>query len=170
MILLDIILIVLLGGFILYGLFFGLIHALGGLVGVFAGVIIATRFFETLGEFAAPLFWGNETLSKVICFIVLFILINRGVGLIFYIIGRVFDFLKIIPFLKSINSLLGAVIGFIEGAFFLGGILYIAARFPFWEWLSNSMVDSVVAKYLLMVFKLITPLIPKALRELQALL
>jgi uncharacterized membrane protein required for colicin V production len=170
MTLFDIILIVLLGGFILYGLFFGLIHAAGGLVGVFAGVLLATRFFEPLGELAAPIFWGNENLAKIICFVILFILINRVVGFIFYLLGRAFDFLKIIPFLKSINSILGGILGFVEGAFLLGGILYVAARYPVIEFINKGMVDSSVARYLVVIFDYISPLLPQALRQLQALI
>lgn len=170
MTLFDVILIVLLCGFIFYGLFFGLVQTLGGLIGVFFGAIIASRFFVPVAEFAVPIFGGNLMLSKFVCFLVIFIIVNRGVGLIFYIVDRIFDFVKIVPFVKSINRILGAILGFFEGAFLLGGILYIAARFPFWEVLNNAMVNSSVTKYLVAMFKLISFLIPEAIRQLESLL
>jgi len=170
MTLFDVILIVLLAGFIFYGLFFGLIQTLGGLIGVFAGTVVAGWLFNPLGELVAPIFWGNVTLSKVIVFIVLFILANRIAGFIFYIIDRVFKFLKIIPFLKSINAVLGGILGFIEGAFLLGGILFIAARYPVFEWFNNMMIGSDVARYLTIIFNLISPLLPEAVRHLQSLI
>lgn len=167
MTLFDIILIVLIFGFVFYGLFFGLIHALGGLIGVFIGTIVAGRLFEPLAEWVAPVFHHNMALSKVLCFIFLFIIINRAVGLLFFIFDRIFKFLQIIPFLKTINRLLGAVLGFLEGTFLIGGILYIAIRFPFWEWLNETMIDSVVARYLIYIFGLISPLLPEAIRQLK---
>ncbi|MBU0648718.1 CvpA family protein, partial [Patescibacteria group bacterium] len=86
--LIDIILLILLFGFIFYGLFFGLVQTLGGLVGVFLGVIIAGRFFEPVAEWAQVLCWGNLAAAKVICFVLIFILVNRGVGLIFHVIDK----------------------------------------------------------------------------------
>lgn len=166
----DVILIVIMAGFIFYGLFFGLIHTLGGLIGVFTGTIVAGWLFNPIGEAVAPIFWGNVALSKVIVFIVLFLLVNRLAGFVFYLIDRVFQFLKIIPFLKSFNAILGGVLGFIEGAFLLGGILYIAARYPVFEWFNEMMVNSDVARYLVLMFKLISPLLPEAVRQLQSLI
>lgn len=170
MTLFDIILIVIIAGFIFYGIFFGLIHALGGLVGVFAGTIVAGWLFNPIGELIAPIFWGNEMLAKVIAFIILFILVNRLFGLIFWMIDRVVGFLKIIPFLKSINSILGGLFGFLEGAFLLGGILYVASRYPIWDWMNNAMASSDVARYLVSVFNIIAPLLPEAVRVLQSLI
>jgi uncharacterized membrane protein required for colicin V production len=169
MTLLDVILLIMLFGFVFYGLFFGLVQTLGGLVGVFAGAIIASRLFEQVGQWLKPLFWGNAALSKIICFIILFILINRLAGLVFHIVDRIFGFLKIIPFLKSINSILGGLIGFLEGAFLLGGIIYIAARYPVFDWLSDALAQSVAARYLSLVFNLISPLLPMAVRQIQSL-
>jgi len=166
----DVILIVIMAGFIFYGLFFGLIHTLGGLIGVLAGTIVAGWLFNPIGEAVAPIFWGNVALSKVIVFVVLFLLVNRLAGFVFYLIDRVFQFLKIIPFLKSFNAILGGILGFIEGAFLLGGILYIAARYPVFEWFNEMMVGSEVARYLVIVFKLIAPLLPEAVRQLQSLI
>lgn len=170
MTLFDIILIVIIAGFIFYGLFFGLVHALGGLMGVFAGTIVAGWLFNTIGELIAPIFWGNEMLAKVIAFIIIFVLVNRLFGLIFWMVDKVVQFLKVIPFLKSINGILGGIFGFLEGVFLVGGILYIASRYPIWEWLNNAMIESDVARYLVSIFDFIAPLLPKAVRMLQSLI
>jgi len=170
MTLFDIILIVIIAGFIFYGLFFGLVHALGGLTGVFAGTIVAGWLFEAIGEFITPIFWGNEMLAKIVAFIIIFIIINRLFGLAFWLVDKVINFLKVIPFLKSINGILGGIFGFLEGVFLLGGILYIASRYPVWEWLNNAMIDSDVARYLVSIFDIIAPLLPEAVRMLQSLI
>lgn len=170
MTLFDVILIVLLAGFVFYGLFFGLIQTLGGLFGVLAGTLVAGWLHSPIGEAIAPLFWGNAMLAKIIAFIVIFILVNRLAGFVFYLLDKAFKILRIIPFLKSINSILGGIVGFIEGAFLLGGILYIAARYPVIDWLNNAMVGSDIARYLTIVFKLIAPLLPEAVRQIQSII
>ncbi|MDD4995455.1 MAG: CvpA family protein [Patescibacteria group bacterium] len=170
MTLFDVILIVCLAGFVFYGLFFGIVQTLGGLFGVFAGALIASRIYEPIAGLFEPFFWGNENMSKVVCFIIIFILINRLVGLLFHILDKIFGFLKIIPFMKSISSLLGGLVGFIEGAFLLGGILYVASRYPIIDWLNQWMVDSSIAHYLVMIFNLISPLLPEAVRQIQSLI
>ncbi|MBU1146153.1 CvpA family protein, partial [Patescibacteria group bacterium] len=99
MILFDLILILILGGFVLYGLWFGLINTLGVLVGTIAGAFLAARWYEPVADWAGFLFGGHTNLAKVVCFLILFIIINRLVGLVFWLIDKIFSFFKIIPFL-----------------------------------------------------------------------
>jgi len=120
MTLFDLILLLILGGFVAYGLWFGLVHTLGVLVGTIAGAFLAARWYDDVASWLGFLFGGRENLAKVICFLILFIIINRLVGLIFWLVDKIFSFLKIIPFLSTINRLLGAVFGFLEGVLVLG--------------------------------------------------
>lgn len=161
----DLILLIILFGFVLYGFWFGLIHTLGGLVGVVVASILATRLYEPFGEWVHLIFGGPQNIVEIITFIILFFLITRLVGFAFYILDRIFKFISIIPFLKSINRLLGAVLGFAEGVFLIGGILLVMAVVPFGPRMESAISASRVARYLVGTYRIMTPLLPRELRE-----
>lgn len=166
----DLVLVILLGGFVLYGLWFGFIQSLGSLVGVIFGAFGAGRLFEPVAMKFLWLFGGNANLARVVVFLVLFTLGNRIVGFVFSLIDRTFKVLTIIPFLASINRLAGAVFGFLEGSFVLGGALFLAAKFPLSPAFTAAMGQSVVAAYLLGVAKVLVPLLPELVRQLESAL
>lgn len=161
----DLILLIILGGFVLYGFWFGLIHTLGGLVGVIVASIVSTRLYVPIADWAHAIFGGNENVVKIVIFIILFILITRIVGFLFFIVDRIFRFISVIPFLKSINRLAGMVLGFIEGVFLVGGILFVVAVFPVGPRVESMIQHSGVARYLVGTYRVIVPLLPAQLRE-----
>ncbi|MBI4133160.1 CvpA family protein [Candidatus Uhrbacteria bacterium] len=161
----DVVLLLILMGFVLYGFWFGFIHALGGLVGVVLGTLFASRLYEPVAHWLAPLFDAHPNTVRILAFSIAFILINRVVGFGFWVLERIFRIIAIIPFLKTINRLAGALFGFLEGAFVLGGILFILARFPIdvpWE---RQLQESNLAHQLVRAYSVMTPLLPQALRD-----
>lgn len=163
----DIILLILLGGFVLFGFWFGIIHTLGALVGTILGAYVASHYFSPVAIFIGDKIGGNLSVLKVITFILIFTVANRLVGLIFYLAEKVFKVLSIIPFLKTINRLAGAVLGLIEGALVIGLILHVAGVIPLTSWFVERVLDpSSVARYLLGVARVLVPLLPEALRIL----
>lgn len=161
----DVILYILLATFALYGFWFGLIHTVGGIVGVVLGSIFAGQLYGPIANKLAPIVGTEVNVVKIVSFIVIFLLINRAISFGFWIIDRIFKFISIIPFLKSINRIAGAVFGLIEGAFIIGGILFILIRFPvLLDWQKN-VKDSVVAKNLVNTYSVMFPLLPSQLRE-----
>jgi uncharacterized membrane protein required for colicin V production len=161
----DIILLVILAGFIFYGLFFGLIRTLGSLVGVAVGLWLTFVFYLSVFDWLKNLFLGHETLGKIITFIVLFTLINRLIGFIFAILDRTFDLLSIIPFLKTINRLAGAILGFVEGGLILGLILLGISYTSYGSWLTYSQVAPSLIKFA----KVILPLVPEVMGKIKEL-
>jgi len=119
----DTILLIILAGFTFYGLFFGLIRTIGSLLSIVAAVWLTTKYYLVVFELVKDLTFGYEHLGKIIVFILLFTLINRSVNLFFIILDRSFDFISFFPFLKTINRLAGAAIGFFTGALVLGFLL-----------------------------------------------
>jgi len=115
-------------GFVFYGLFFGLIRAVGSLAGVIAGAWLASIFYIDAFELAENLFFGHDALGKIVTFIVLFTIINRLICFGFSLLDKTYNIISIIPFLKTINRLGGAVFGFLEGGVVAGLALYIAAN------------------------------------------
>ena len=138
----DLILLLILGGFVMYGLWFGLIHALGALLGTIAGAFLAARWFEPVSNWVGFLFGGHQNLARIICFLILFTIINRLVGLLFWLIDKIFAVVSIIPFLKTINRLFGAIFGFLEGTLVLGLTLFVASRYPLDTWFGEALANS----------------------------
>ena len=167
MILFDIILLIILGGFVLYGLWFGLIHSIGVLVGTIAGAYFAARWYDPVASWREFYFGGHANLARVICFLLIFALVDRLVGLLFWLVDKVFSILKIIPFLGLANRLLGAALGFAEGVLVLGLTLYVAERYPLGDWFTTSLADSKVAHYLIDVGSILTPFLPEVLKQIK---
>ncbi len=171
MVIFDVVLLIILAGFVFYGLFFGLIRTLGSLAGVVAGAWLASRYYLAVFDWAENLFFGYGNLGKVICFILLFIIINRLIGFGFSLLDKAFNIISIIPFLKTINRLAGAVLGFIEGGLVLGLILYVAAKYSFiGTWFGNLLSNSSIAPFLLKFVNVLLPLLPDMLKKLQGLI
>lgn len=169
MALIDLLLLVILSGFVLFGLWFGFIHTIGSLVGIAAGAWIAGNYFDEVADWGSFI-WGGGDSGAVISFLLILILVNRLVGLLFYFFDRVFDIVSVIPFLTSINRLLGAVVGFIEGLFTIGLVLFFVARFPMGEWLTTQLVSSNLAGWFIDVTSFLAPLLPAVLRQLQGVI
>ncbi|MDO8667679.1 MAG: CvpA family protein [bacterium] len=159
----DIILIIIIAGFVFYGLFFGLIRTIGSLVGLVVGLWLTFVFHLTVYEWLKNLFFGHELSGKVITFIILFTFINRLIGFIFAILDRTFDLLSVIPFLKTINRLAGMVLGLVEGGLVLGFLLLYISQTSFGYWLTGSQV----APFLIKFTKVILPLLPGLINKLK---
>lgn len=170
MTLFDVILIVILGGFVLFGFWFGLIHTLGALVGTIAGAWAAGHYYDALAVWVNGLVGGSLNVLRVIVFIVLFTVVNRLVGLLFFLVEKVFNVVSIIPFLKTINRLAGAILGLAEGVLVVGLSIYIASRYPLGEWFTTMVLArSSVARYLSGLGDVLAPLLPEAVRTLRSL-
>lgn len=167
----DVILVVILSGFVFYGLFFGLIRSFGVLVGVVVGAVLASRLYLPVSNLIDPVFFGFNNLGKVLVFLVLFSLINRLVGFAFYLVEKVFRLVSIIPFLKTINRLGGAVFGFLAGGLAIGLVLYIISRYTLLDfWLGKWLVNSTVAPMFLKFNDILLPLLPDLLKKLKSLI
>ncbi|MEK7665834.1 MAG: CvpA family protein [Patescibacteria group bacterium] len=154
----DVLILIIVFGFAFAGFFFGLIHTFGSLVGTIAGFLVASKFSWVVAGWLEPLL-GSSGVVKVIIFILLFLLASRLVGFIFWIVEKVFNFVSIVPFIKSINRLLGAVLGFLEGIIIVGAVLYYTnSILP--EWVLSLGGTSSFSTYTVAVFKALFGFIP----------
>ena len=167
---LDIILLIILGGFTLFGLWFGFLHAIGSLVGTVVGAFVASHYYEPIANWTLSITGGNPNIVKFIIFLILFIIANRLVGFIFWLVEKVFSVLKIIPFLGTINRLLGGLLGLFEGVLVVGLTLFFISKFPLSEWLTGSMLKSGLASYLIKISSILWPLLPAALKQIQSIM
>jgi uncharacterized membrane protein required for colicin V production len=164
----DVTLIVILSGFALFGLWFGLVHTLGSLVGTIFGAYLASRYYEVMGQWLMNLTGWGDNVSKVIMFIIAFILINRLVGVAFWLIDRLLSVFTKLPGVRALNHVSGMVLGLFEGALTLGLIIYFIERFPLGDTLMNSIATSLIAPYLAILGVILIPLLPEALRLLHS--
>lgn len=153
----DLILILIIFAFVLFGLWFGLIHAIGGLLGTLIGAIVAIKYYTR---------WATTNMGQVISFIVLFVLSSRITGFIFYGIEKAFKLTHIIPGIKTINRLAGGLLGLAEGAIVIGVVLVFATKFPF-PALIEQVSKSEIAQFLMGVGMTVLPLFPEVLRQVR---
>jgi membrane protein required for colicin V production len=170
MTILDIILLFILAGFVFYGLFYGLIKTVGSLVGVILGAWGAAHFYLSFFDIIKYLFFGLDNLGKVICFLIIFVIINRLATFVFVVLDKTYNILSILPFLKTINRLAGAVFGFIEGGLVLGLALYILVKYVGADnFLGGMLIKSEFTPFLLDFIKILLPLFPEILKEMKTI-
>ena len=170
MIILDVILLLIIAGFVFYGLFFGLIRTIGSLLGLVIGAWAAVYSYQIAFDFIQSMAFGYDVLGKTLTFFVIFTISNRLVTLIFAILDRTFDFFSIIPFLKTINRLAGAIFGLIEGGILLGFVLYTAQSFEFVQQLIDKFgANSKIIPYLTRFVEVLRPIMPQVLDQLKQL-
>lgn len=155
----DLILILIIFTFVLFGLWFGLLHTVGSLLGTFVGTIVASRYYTI---------WSTSPLTKLIAFLIIFVITGRLVGLIFLGLEKIFNLTKIIPGVSFLNRLLGGALGFFEGAIIIGVTLFFAQKLPFPP-LLDLIQKSDLAKFLIQVGGVAIPLFPQVLKQGQEL-
>ena len=129
----------------------GFIKALGGLIGLIAGIILAGRFYENLA--GGPLsFISNTDVAKVAAFVLILIVVWG----IFSAVASLLTKLVSVAFLGGLNRVAGAVFGLAMGALFIGAALAAWARY----FGTDSLSDSVMATFLLDKFPVVLGLLP----------
>ncbi len=171
MTILDGILLAILSGFVFYGLFFGLIRTIGSLVGVIVGTWAAASLFLPAFYWTQNLFFGYNTIGKVVCFLIIFSLTNRLACFLFALLDKIFNIVAIIPFVKTINRLAGAALGLIEGGLAIGLALYIiSSNWVLGGWFAEILAQSDIAAYLLDFIGILKPYFPEIMKRLQELI
>jgi len=164
----DIILIIIISGFAMFGFWFGLIHTLGSLLGTILGAFLASRWYEPMGEWLANVTGWETNVPKVLMFIIAFVVINRLVGFGFWIFEKTTDIVTKLPFIKGINRFLGMMLGAFEGILTLGLVFYFIDKVPLSEHFMGYMADSFLVPFLTSTAGILIPLLPDALKLLES--
>lgn len=167
MTLIDVILLVLLGAFVMYGLWFGLIHALGSLVGAVAGTFIAGVLHVSVGEFLSS-FFGSPATMKIISFLIIFFVISKLTGFFFHYLSKVFDLVTHLPFIHSIDRLFGGIIGFFEGVLVIGLALFVISKYQLNPGLTAMLDNAKLIPWFINASALIQPFLPRAIKGLRS--
>ena len=167
----DVILVIIISGFVFYGLFFGLIRAVGLLFGLFAGAWVAGHYYLLAFSYVQGMFMGRDNFGKVVVFLFVFSLVQKLVMIMVSLLDKLFGLVSIIPFLKTINKVAGAALGFAEGSLFIGLMIYVSARYSFIDhWFGAWLVSSKLAPFFLKFANIILPFLPEFLKQLKSLI
>ncbi len=164
----DIVLLIIIGGFALFGLWFGFVHTLGSLIGTVLGIYLASRFYEPFSGWIIHFTGWGANFSRVIMFTIAFTIINRLVGFLFWFIDKGFSLVTHLPFIRSIDRLFGFIFGLIEGTITVGFVIYFIERYPLSASFMEKLSVSVVAPFAVGVATLLWPLLPQALKVLKS--
>lgn len=165
----DIVLLVLLFGFVWAGFWFGLIQTLGGVVGVIAGAVIAGRTYAIVGSWLGAA--GDRAgLADWLAFTVIFVVVNRAVAMATGTVGKVLNVAKIVPGIASANRLGGALVGLFEGALVLGLLINLAQTLSVSASVTANLEGSRIAVILAAIGGSLMPLLPEAVRHVKAII
>jgi len=117
---LDIAILLLLAGFLLKGLWRGLLRELCSLCGLFGGIFLAVRYHGPLAELLMEQVAWPGQLCVVIAFAALLLLTVIFFGLLGFVLSR---FIKLL-FLGGFNRVAGALFGLVQGGLLLTLVLY----------------------------------------------
>lgn len=139
------------------GLRKGLVRSVGGIIAIILGFYGASIFYPQFSIWLQGLTSiFSVTIANILSFILLFILINRLLMILVYILDKVFS----VPIIGFVNKLLGGLFGFLGGLLIVGIIVLVFSSFSNGEILAfeNSRIVPSAEK----VIDLVKPLIPKS--------
>ena len=170
MYLIDVVLIVILSGFVFHGLFNGLIRMIGSLVSLVAGILVASNYYLEAFSYTQSWFLGYDRFGKTLIFLVIFILVSRLIVFLFNFIEKAFHLISIIPFLSTANRMAGGFLGLIEGIIVVSLLVYFVINYteaiPFiGERVDLYLADSRITPYLLKIARFMSPLIPELVNK-----
>ncbi|MDD5625907.1 MAG: CvpA family protein [Patescibacteria group bacterium] len=166
----DLILLLILFGFIWFNFWQGLVTSLGGIISLILGVTFATRWYDIIASKFLILIIHNQNISRLIAFILIFIVARLLIIFIFKIINKIFDLLSLIPFLKSSNHLGGGVLGLIEGGLKIGLGLDFLSKFPLGDWWVGILTSSNIAPIMVKFSHILSPLLPEVFKQIKSLI
>ncbi|MDD3102220.1 MAG: CvpA family protein [Patescibacteria group bacterium] len=166
----DLVLLLVLFGFIWFNFWQGLVTSLGGIISLILGVTFATRWYDIIASNFLVSIIHNQNISRLIAFILIFIIARFIVILIFKIINKIFDLLSLIPFLQPINHLGGGIFGLIEGGLSIGLVLDFLSKFPWGNWLAKLLASSNIAPILVKFSHILSPLLPEVFKQIKSLI
>ena len=146
----------------------GLIKAVGSFAGVIVGASIASYFYLRFYGLVDRFFGGLDNIGYVVSF---FIIASKIIYLIFAALDKTYNFIAIIPFLKSINHLAGAFLGLIIGSLITSLLLYVVAKYlPIGNAFDSALAASKISPWLLIIANAFLPVLSGSLKSLKAMI
>lgn len=164
MTLLDAILLLILASFVFSGFRFGFIHSLGSLLGVAVGAYVATHFSNEIAVWiAAHTSFDIREFGKWVTFLLIFLVTGRLFGILFWFFEKTVGVMVHLPVIHSVNSLLGGILGFLEGILVIGLSLYYAKYLPVPEFI-DALKNAALVPWFVKTSNILMPFIPESVR------
>lgn len=163
----DLALVIIIAGYAWLGFRSGFIQAVGSIIGLVVAAWLAGLWYPALAVRLLPLVSNNENGANILAFFVLFLVLSKVVGLVFYIIDRVFHIIAVVPGLKLLNRLGGAVFGLVEGILFIGLVLTFAQPYAASTVFAQPLAESQFVDTLIAAAGWLAPLLPEIVDAFQ---
>jgi len=163
MVILDYILLVLVLLLGLWGLRKGFLQSLGSIFGLIIAVVVASRFYPIIANW-----FGGSNVSNIIAFIVITSLTVKVVSLLFWVFGKIFRIVTVLPIISQFDRLLGLILGLVQGVLATAAVLTFLIKFPFNLWIVEQMSSSLITRVLLDIGNVFIPLFPEAIKKLKS--
>ena len=148
---LDIVIIVVIAIFTLFGLRAGIIKAVLSLAGLIVGVILAGRYYAPFSEQLS--FIPHDSAAKITAFIIILVVVMIIARVLASLLGK----LTSLVLLGWLNRLGGAILGFFLGSFLCGALL---ATWIKYLGIATPITDSGLAPTLLDRLPMVLALLP----------
>jgi membrane protein required for colicin V production len=136
--LVDILIWLILAGFVYKGFTRGLVRQICSLAGFLLGGWAAIKYHLYLADASRHLIQLPHYLAIILSFIFIFLL----TGLLFFLLGHILTVIFKIMLLGGVNRVGGVALGFLEGAFIICMALYLGASKPAPEKLRGYILHS----------------------------
>jgi uncharacterized membrane protein required for colicin V production len=165
MVFLDLVLVIFLGVFIIYGFYLGLIRMVLGLISAILAIIVSLNIYLYVSSFLSFVSFISDTWIKIISFILVLSITSYLLNIIFKVIGKILRLISSLPVISFVNRIAGGFLGLIQGLFILGIIIYVSSHYALSnEFLKSLMIESDLAPILVKGRFLVGPMVPDALK------
>lgn len=167
----DLVLVVILGIFILYGFYLGLVRMVLSLISAILSIIISLNIYLYFSKFLSFIDFLPDAWVNIISFLLVLSVVNYLLNIVFRLIGKVLKLVSSLPVISFVNRIMGGVFGLVQGVFILGIIVYVSSRYVVSNIFLNSwMTNSELAPIFMGGINWISPLVPEALKMLQSVI
>ena len=153
------------GAFVYKGIKDGFIDTACSLFAIILG-LYAVKWGQNVGaQWLMKLTGWGVTFSRILVFIIIFVVVNRLVNWLAYLGERFLDTLTRVRFIKRLNKLLGGITGALIGLIVAGVIIFGIKRFGKGS-LLQTVNNSTIAGYISQGIMMAMPHVPKSILNL----
>lgn len=166
MLTIDIVLLILVLGAGIIGLFKGFIKSVGMLIGGILSIVLSIKF-HSIAASILPASITNTDFRNFLGIIITFIVLSIAFGLVVELLSKIFK----LPVINIVNRILGFAFGVLEAIMILGVIFMLATKYTItYNLIKDLISNSFMVPLLIKCVNIITPLLPDAIKGTQEII